>query len=893
MAYKDSGSDLQVQILEYDGTAVLHELWRIDSRDNGRDNVANSATGYENKWPIDVTTGDLDGDMMDEVVLAFRIGDARDSTVQLWALDVTDPKAWTVDSSVWRNHSTTTSTYNAVTAVSVAAADLDGDGYDEIALGYNLSLTDTCSSGGGTYKCNSRWIQQLVSYEYTPFNAPEYTSCPAGSSLHGCFRGRSGSWKSTNNYGRDSSAEGMVVIAAGDIDRDTRDEIALAHYKWENDNIEVLAFDAEGTLTKRSALETELGSNRPTDFWISMGDRDKDTRYATYTDVCYRKTEAQVISAIYAPPHWPEEHPAANEHHASVSFDAQAEQASGESTEVASAVGGSLSVGPSVHEVGASFTYGWEKEAFAEKSQTKSTEQGLKYSTCPPLFCADEATFNAVQIVETTFNCFVYTEAAAGDMDLCLPTYSRKLPYPQEWWYTTGRESYPSSWIPLGHNLAQGRAAAQSTEDPGYPAPAARAVDGDVNGAFTSGHVSHSGYGKPPATSWWQVDLGGEQWLGAVQVWNRTDAGYTGRLKDFHVFVSAEPFESEVTLAELLADPHVWQTFISGEAGRPSVIPVAEHGRFVRLWLQNAGSLDMAELQVYGMPGAVDQWPQVQPAASGTDQLTLTWRDAGLTGGLVQTVPGQLLVVDKDKTSVAASTAVQESTIGFGQEQESITGSKTAEEMSVGVEIKWVDGEGSSSSSQKTSYALSWGNKVGFFAEVGGLPHETTPPTMSAYQYDFGQYAWLQRATSSGGVNHAFLVGGYWVPQIGPFAAAGAPPPPLRDGPPATPAAPVITSATHPDPDKWVDNDAPVFSWRQPAGDGTAVAGYTWTLDQSAEAIPYEVNRGLVTARSFQRIGRRRLDAARARAEHRRAVERDGAPHGPRGYDPAERDAGA
>jgi uncharacterized repeat protein (TIGR01451 family) len=854
VAYKDSGSDLQVQILQYNGTATLQELWRIDSRDNGRDNVASAGAGdYANRRPIDVTTGDLDGDMIDEAVVAFRIDGSTSGNVQLWALDVTNPANWTVDSSVWRNHSVPSAYQKAAPAVSVSAADLDGDGYDEIALGYTMAQTDRCSSGGGTYNCNSRWVQQLVTYEYTPFAAPEYASCPTGSSLHGCFRQRSGSWTSSKNYGRDESVEAILVVATGDLDRDTRDEIALAHYKWETDDLEILSFDAETSLVKRTAWATDMGSNRPAEFWLTMGDRAGDSRYAAYTDVCYRKTEAQVVSAIFAPPHWPEEHPAANAHHAGASFDAQTEQASGDSTEVSSGVGGSVTVGPSIHEIGASFTYGWEKEAFAEKSQTTSTSNALKYSTCSPLLCEEEAFFNAVQIVETTFNCFVYYEAAAGNIDVCLPTYTRKLPYPQEWWYKEGLETYPESWIPLGTNLAQGRSATQSSEDPGYPAPAARAVDGDITGTFNSGHVSHTGYPVAPGTAWWQVDLGGVQWLGAVQVWNRTDSGYTERLKDFYVFVSEEPFEHDATLASLLADPEVWQAFVSGNAGRPSVIPVDHHGRYVRVQLKNPNYLDMAELQVFGMPGAVDQWPKAVPSSTGAagDQFTLTWPDPNAAGGqIVQTVPGKLLVVDADQTSVAASTTLQESTIGFGKENETITGSSTTQEMGLGVEIKWVEAEGSVTSAQKTSYKLSWSNEVGFYGEVSGLPKETNPPTMAAYQYDYGQYAWLQRATSPGGVNHAFLVGSYWVPQIGPFAAVGATPP-LSDGPVATPAVPLISSATHPDPGQWVDNDTVTFSWQQPGGDSTAVAGYTWRLDQSADTLPSEINRGPAQTQTF------------------------------------------
>ena len=50
-------------------------LWSRSWTDNGRGDVASDASGgWRNKRPIDVTVGDVDGDMRDEVVLAYRVG---------------------------------------------------------------------------------------------------------------------------------------------------------------------------------------------------------------------------------------------------------------------------------------------------------------------------------------------------------------------------------------------------------------------------------------------------------------------------------------------------------------------------------------------------------------------------------------------------------------------------------------------------------------------------------------------------------------------------------------------------------------------------------------------------------------------------------------------------
>ena len=867
VAYKDSGNDLQVQFLQYDGTGTLQELWRIDSRDNGRDNVANSGAGdFANKWPIDVTTGDIDGDMRDEVVLAFRIGDATNGNVQLWALDVNPGLLpaipWTVESSVWRDHpisKPSNTVKKAATMVSVSAADLDGDGADEIALAYNIAYEDLCNNSGYSYVCNGRWLQQLVTYEYTPFAAPEYELCAAGSPQKGCFRQRSGSWSGPANYLKDSTSEGRVVVSAGDLDRDTKDEVALVHYKIDNDNLELLTFDADATLALRSAVERDLGSNWPSEFWIAMDDRTDDTRYARYTGTCYRKKEAQVASVIFAPPHWPEGHIAGNYDATGASFDSKSLQSSGESLEVSTSVGASVTVNPSVHDIGASFTYGWEKEASAEKTQTKSIENGLKYSTCPEFFCNSvefPPNYNGVQIVETSFNCFVYNEGSIGNMDVCLPYYTRTLPYPHDLWYTEGYATYPDSWVPLSHNLAEGRLAAQSSEDPAYPAPASRSVDGDVTGAFLQGHVSHTGYGTPPYTSYWQVDLGGDKWIGAIQIFNRTDTDFTKRLSNFYVFVSKAPFTRPDAIG-YRKDPNVWKTFVAGEAGRPTIIPVNHEGRYIRVQLYGpdpsidptaAGFLDMAELQVFGMPVGPDQWPNTRPTAA-DGSFTITWPDPN-KGAVTQNVAGQLLGVDSDKTSMAPGTLGQESSIGFGVEGETIESSATSHETTLGMEIIWVSGEVSSTSSQKKSYILAWEENIGFYGEAVGLPRETTPATIAPYSYEFSQYVWLQRATSRDGVSHAFLVGGYWVPQIGiPGAVQG---PPLKDGPAATPQLPVVKSPSHPDPDVWVADSTAVFKWRQPNNDATAIAGYRWLLDQSPDTIPYESNRGLTAAETYE-----------------------------------------
>ena len=109
-------------------------------------------------------------------------------------------------------------------------------------------------------------------------------------------------------------------------------------------------------------------------------------------------------------------------------------------------------------------------------------------------------------------------------------------------------------------------------------------MDGNIDGVYNDKSVAHTGAGSLPGTSFWQVDLGGKQWIGAVQLWNRTDSGYTDRLRDFYVMVSDQPFATDDANA-LRNNTTVWKKFVYDQAGRPTVVPVDGYGRYVRVQL--------------------------------------------------------------------------------------------------------------------------------------------------------------------------------------------------------------------------------------------------------------------------------------------------------------------
>lgn len=83
-----------------------------------------------------------------------------------------------------------------------------------------------------------------------------------------------------------------------------------------------------------------------------------------------------------------------------------------------------------------------------------------------------------------------------------------------------------------GQNIAPKGKAKQSSTD--FGGPAARGNDGNTNGDYAKNSVTHSAQEDNP---WWEVDLGSEQPIGKLAIWNRTGAGLAERLKVHRVEV--------------------------------------------------------------------------------------------------------------------------------------------------------------------------------------------------------------------------------------------------------------------------------------------------------------------------------------------------------------------
>src|SRR5262249_21706644 len=88
-------------------------------------------------------------------------------------------------------------------------------------------------------------------------------------------------------------------------------------------------------------------------------------------------------------------------------------------------------------------------------------------------------------------------------------------------------------------NRAQGKPARQSTT--AFDGTAERAVDGNTNGDFFEGSVTHTEFENNPL---WEVDLGSQYIITGFEVWNRTDC-CAERLQNFWVFTKEDKFVSD------------------------------------------------------------------------------------------------------------------------------------------------------------------------------------------------------------------------------------------------------------------------------------------------------------------------------------------------------------
>jgi cytochrome c peroxidase len=132
-------------------------------------------------------------------------------------------------------------------------------------------------------------------------------------------------------------------------------------------------------------------------------------------------------------------------------------------------------------------------------------------------------------------------------------------------------------------NIALGKTTTQSSTAAG--GLSARAVDGNTNGVYTNGSITHTSH---DTNAWWKVNLGVAHQVNKVTIWNRTDC-CSNRLTNFHVDA-------------LDANGNVIATQnFPGEPGVKTDLNLSANGVYgVRVQLNGGNPLSLAEVQVFG-----------------------------------------------------------------------------------------------------------------------------------------------------------------------------------------------------------------------------------------------------------------------------------------------------
>lgn len=134
-------------------------------------------------------------------------------------------------------------------------------------------------------------------------------------------------------------------------------------------------------------------------------------------------------------------------------------------------------------------------------------------------------------------------------------------------------------------NLALAGVAKQSTT--GHNGAAARAIDGDTNGAWSGGSVTHTAGGE--ANAYWQVNLGSDNTIGQINIFNRTDSCCKSRLSNFTVL-----------LVDSNGNINYKQTITSIPYPSISIDAGGAQGKIIRVRSNNDSiALSLAEVEVY------------------------------------------------------------------------------------------------------------------------------------------------------------------------------------------------------------------------------------------------------------------------------------------------------
>jgi hypothetical protein len=134
-------------------------------------------------------------------------------------------------------------------------------------------------------------------------------------------------------------------------------------------------------------------------------------------------------------------------------------------------------------------------------------------------------------------------------------------------------------------NLALKKATRQSST--AFGGASSRAVDGNVEGNYFKGSVTHTNLDSP---AWWEVDLGREHNIGRVVIYNRTDC-CAERLSGARLMVLSSKRKVRYNRA------------VGSRTRITRVVLSAARGRYIRIQITQSRKryLSLAEVRVYGV----------------------------------------------------------------------------------------------------------------------------------------------------------------------------------------------------------------------------------------------------------------------------------------------------
>lgn len=213
-------------------------------------------------------------------------------------------------------------------------------------------------------------------------------------------------------------------------------------------------------------------------------------------------------------------------------------------------------------------------------------------------------------------------------------------------------------------NLTQNSGVVATSNTVSYGGNPERAIDNNTNGAYFNNSVSHTS--STTANDWITIDLGSEQYIDELAIFNRTDC-CSNRLSSSYVMTSSTPFPTNTDLTSAINNANfVYQLGDATGVVEFNII-VGAYARYVRVQKSGANpggnALSIAELKVLqnfcdtdldGIPNLLDLDSDGDGCSDANEAYNNSNADGGDDGQYGSGTPA----VNADGTVIAASYSI-------------------------------------------------------------------------------------------------------------------------------------------------------------------------------------------------------------------------------------------